>query len=377
MASTRNSKSYDVVIIGSGVQGLSSAVFLAKNGKKTVAVVEKEPSFGLGSSSRSGSMIMKSRENAPKIELSLYSFSFFEDYRNLFGEEFLFRKTGFLSLVGSDQAARYEAEHQLRLELGVPSEMYSTKQIQMQCPAVSTVGLEFGVFCGDDGEVSASQILDGYYKLASSMGVDFFFHNKVQSFETTAGQLTGVQTNRELLRCEYVVNAAGAGAPKIASILGLELPQKNLRRSIFFCQTANPELYTGPMVEDAELEWYYRGLTDGRVLIGMGLEPEDVVTDGPNLSFLSTIREATKMRAPALQDFTVIDGHSGIRPLSPDIIPLIGPTADYPNFILNTGWGGEGIMHSPGGGAVVSDVIDGTHNYLFDTSAFHPKRFNI
>ncbi|WP_343211469.1 FAD-dependent oxidoreductase (plasmid) [Aliisedimentitalea scapharcae] len=377
MKPDNTTKNYDVVVIGAGVQGLSSAFFLARNGKKKVAIVEQEKSYGLGSSSRSGSMIMKSRENRPKIELSLFSFSFFENFGKLFNQELEFRRTGFLSLIGEQHAARYEAEHELRRELGVPSRMISNSKIRTMCPAVSTEGLEFGVYCEDDGEVSAQQILDNYYNAAAEMGVDVYFDSEIASFETAGGQLLGLRTTRDNFRCDYIVNAAGAGAPDISAKLGFELPQSNLRRSIFFCRADNPKLYTGPMVEDAELEWYYRGLVDGRVLIGMGLEPENTVTVGPNLGFLPSVRLATKRRAPQLENFEVIDGHSGIRPLSPDIIPLIGPSQSYANFILNTGWGGEGIMHSPGGGAIVSDIIDGTRNYPFKTSAFLPKRFNI
>lgn len=376
MISPSEKKSYDVVIVGAGVQGLSSAVFLAKNGIKSVAVVEKEGFYGRGSSSRSGSMIMKSRENKPKIELSLSSFLFFQRFKEFFGEDLHFRRTGFLSLVGEGLAERYEIEHQTRRELGVPSEKLTTTDIGKLCPAISLEGVEFGVFCGDDGEVSAEQILGNYYKYAKKLGVDFFFDNEVEHFDTTCGKLTGLKSSQLQFECNYVVNAAGAGAPKVAALLAIDLPQSNLRRSIFFCRVEKPQLYAGPMVEDAELEWYYRGLVDGRVLIGMGLEPDSEITDGPNMDFLPEIRAATNLRAPALKSFEVIGGHSGIRPLSPDIVPIIGPSGKYPNFISNSGWGGEGIMHSPAGGAIVSDLIDGSQNYHFDIGAFNPKRFD-
>ena len=368
---------YDVVIIGAGVQGLSTAFFLSVNKKNKVAVIETEPTFGKGSSSRSGSMIMKSRENKPKIELSLFSFKFFENYYQFFNEPFIFRKTGFLSAVSSEMAERYEREHILRCELGVPSKMLSTLEIKQLCPGIITSDLEFGLFCPDDGEVEASQILSCYEQYARINGVDFYFNETVRDFDITNGKLTGVATDHYHLQCAYVVNSAGPNAPKVAKLLDIDLPQDNRSRSIFYCNVKKPSLFQGPMVEDAKIEWYYRGLTDNRVLIGMGYESSFEVSNEPNYDFLPSIREATLKRAPALADFKVEDGHSGIRPMSPDIMPIIGVTSAHNNFILNTGWGGEGIMHSPAGGAIVSDIIDGSKNYPFDISEFKPGRFEV
>jgi len=373
----RTRRSFDVVIVGAGVQGLSSAFFLAKNSRKKIALIEAESSYGLGSSSRSGSMIMKSRENRPKIELSLYSFSVFEKFRSIFGEELNFRRTGFLSLVSDELAERYASEHRLRLELGVPSQELSRSQIAAMCPQVNLDQIEFGVFCGDDGEVDAEQIMRCYHQGAEALGVECFFGHRVKGFGTAADQITKVVTEDVEFDCDFVVNAAGACAPEVTRLAGLNLPQNNLRRSIFFTRVDRPNRYAGPMVEDASLEWYYRGLPDGRVLIGMGLEPSSTATDGPNMEFLQEIRKATQMRVPSLAGFEVESGHSGIRPLSPDIIPLIGPTRAFSNFIMNTGWGGEGIMHSPGGGAIVADVINGTSNYAYDITAFAPDRFEM
>src|ERR1043165_3489818 len=110
---TVNRQSSDVVIIGAGIQGLSAAYNIALGGTKSVTLVETQDHAGKGSSSRSGSMLMKSRENAPKIALSLYSYSRFMNFKEEFGESLLFRKTGFLSAVPPVQAERYKREHTL------------------------------------------------------------------------------------------------------------------------------------------------------------------------------------------------------------------------------------------------------------------------
>jgi glycine/D-amino acid oxidase-like deaminating enzyme len=130
------------------------------------------------------------------------------------------------------------------------------------------------------------------------------------------------------------------------------------------------------MVEDAELEWYYRGIGDDCVLIGMGKEPDGPPTDEPNLDFLANVRAAARLRAPALAEFTIRGGSSGIRPLTPDTLPIVGPTSHVIGLIHSCGWGGEGIMHSPAGGKLVATWVHGVHVKDLPAQALLPDRFN-
>lgn len=368
-------KKFNVVVIGAGIQGLSCAYHLSKNEGVSVAVIETESGYGMGSSSRSGSMIMKSRENREKVELSLHSFLFFENFEEYFGEKLKFRETGFLSLVNNDYAEGYKKEHDLRLELGVPSRILDQNAILKMSPGVNISDIEFGVYCGDDGEVDAYQIMDCYEREARSNGTTFFYNEVAQGIDVKNGAVAGIYSDRGYLECDFVVNAAGVNAGEVSSWIGEVIPLDNRRRSIFFTKTNSKKFLSGPMVEDAELQWYYRGLKDGQVLIGMGLEVTSEVTDEPNYGFLSEIRRATEIRAPELADFEVITGHSGIRPITPDILPVIGPSSSVENYIYSCGWGGEGIMHSPSAGVIVSDWITGSNNYIFDANKFLPSRF--
>jgi len=366
----------DVVVIGAGVQGLSAAYNIALGGSKSIVVVETRESPGRGSSSRSGSMLMKSRENAPKIALSLFSYARFMRFADEFGVPFQFRRTGFLSAVPPSQARRYEHEHALRLEMGVPSERLSPDEIRKLAPGVFTEDLVFGIFGPDDGEILPAQILAAYERAGRTLGVSYAFDERALGIVTHAGRVVAVKTTHREIACGYVVNAGGADAGEIASWVGIELPIANRRRSLYTVVSAPPEFQRGPMVEDAEIEWYYRPLGDNRVLVGMGREAEGGPTDGPNLAFLPTVRLATARRAPALANFTVLDGTSGIRPLTPDLLPIVGPVDGVAGFINSCGWGGEGIMHSPAGGSLVADWINGTTTCNVDRSQFLLARFS-
>jgi glycine/D-amino acid oxidase-like deaminating enzyme len=321
-------------------------------------------------------MLMKSRENAAKIALSLYSYRRFMNFEEEFGERLVFRKTGFLSVVPPVLAQRYEKEHLLRLKMGAPSERLTPNEVGQLAPGLYTDDLAFGIFGPDDGEILPEQILAAYERRGRDLGVKFEFDERATGILTTSDRVIGVKTTEREISCAVVVNAGGAEASQVAAWIGITLPILNLRRSLYTVCSSMKEFHQGPMVEDAELEWYYRPLGGDRVLIGMGLEADGAPTNGPNLAFIPEVRRAAARRAPALAAFEILDGVSGIRPMTPDLLPIIGPVSEFTGFINLCGWGGEGIMHSPAGGSLVADWINETRTCDVDANSFLLSRFS-
>jgi sarcosine oxidase subunit beta len=368
---------FDIIIIGAGVQGLSTAYNLALNGAKSVLVLETQMRSGLGSSGRSAAMLMKSRENEPKIRLSLYSYARFMNFADEYDEQLDFRKIGFISAVKANLAVRYEEEHLLRVSLGVPSEKLTPQEIARMCPGIFVDDLAFGIYCPDDGQIDPFQIMNAYRRKGEQLGVQYRFNSAATNIALQSNKVVGVESTSGTLSCEVVVNAGGADAKKIGEWLGISLPIANRRRSLYQCETDHQEFNSGPMVEDAELEWYYRPDGNGKILIGMGLEPENDALNGPNLDYLPQVREAAKVRAPKLAQFKLTGGSSGIRPKTPDILPIIGPYDGIDGLFLNCGWGGEGIMHSPAGGAITADWILNSNKVDINKQQFQANRFAI
>jgi sarcosine oxidase subunit beta len=327
---------------------------------KNILILEALGGAGRGSTGRSGSMLMKSRENAVKIELSKYSYSWLMSFEDRFGEELSFNRIGFLSLVPSELIDRYEREHRLRLELGVPSELLDTRDIQRIAPAVQVEGLRFGVLGPDDGVIDPDQLVRNYLTGAQRHGAKVSFNQAATAIQIENGRVRYVATASDRFECELVVNAAGAAAAEVASWIGLTLPIKNLRRSLFVVDCPSPDVQVGPMIEEAGVEWYYRALGNNRALIGMGLEPDGNVSDEPDLRFWRHVQRFAAQRVPAFRDARVVSGTSGIRPLVPDILPIVGPVDGIVGYYNLCGWGGEGIMHSPAGGQMLADAVFGT-----------------
>jgi sarcosine oxidase subunit beta len=351
------SNGYDVVVIGAGVQGASAAYHLAADGVDRILVIEALRAPGLGSSGRSGSMLMKSRENRVKIELSKYSYNWLMEFEDRFGEPLTFTKIGFLSLVPGDLTERYLNEHWLRLDCGVPSELLMPDDIHKLAPAVEVDGIEFGVFGPDDGVIDPDQLIRTYLREATRLGAEVRLSEPARGIELAGDHVCAVFSENSRFECDFVVNAAGGNAGLVASWVGLRLPIENLRRSLFFVDCSSSEVQVGPMVEEAGVEWYYRGLGGERVLVGMGREADGAVSDEPDMAFWSQVQRVASERVPAIGSARLVSGTSGVRPLTPDILPIVGLVPGLGGFVNTCGWGGEGIMHSPAGGRMVADSI--------------------
>ncbi len=368
----------DVVVIGAGIQGLSAAYHLAKMGIKHILVLEKEY-IGAGSSGRSCSMLMLQRENEPKIKMSQYSFQQYMSFENELGQNPNYKRIGFLSVAGEKKAVDALKMAKKRQELGVQTEILGTKDIQKLVPVVNTSDVIVGVFGPEDGTIDPNAILQGYKNGAERYGVEICQGREYEviGIEIKDEKIFGVHTKSGFVSTEIVINASGADAINVGHWLGIELPIMNRRRSIYITEPF-PEIPDDtPLVEDAEMEWYYRKEGPG-VLIGMGKEESSNISFTPNFDFLPTVVEFALHRVPILgkAQFDQQKGWSGIRPLTPDICPIIGPIDKVQGFYNSCGWGGEGIMHAPIGGQLVAECVYNGRTSTMDISPFLLSRFS-
>ena len=370
-------QSADVVIIGAGVQGLSAAYHLAKVGVGKILVLEKQ-FIGAGSSGRSATMLMLQRENKVKIRMSQYSYKRYMSFKEELGVDIGYKRIGFLSVAVEKKALEALKMAKIRQELGVKTEVLGPSDILKLVPVVNVSDILVGIFGPDDGIIDAHAIMYGFKNAAQRYGVEIRQgkEHEVVGVTVSSGQIVGVKTRSNYVATEVVVNAAGADAREIANWVGVDLPIMNRRRNIYITEPFSGIPDDTPMVEDAEMEWYYRKEGPG-VLIGMGKEKSTNISMSPNLEFLSKVIDFSTHRVPILANarFDLKKGWSGIRSLTPDICPIIGPVATVKGFVNSCGWGGEGIMHAPIGGQLVAEYIFYGKTRTMDISPFLAARF--
>lgn len=363
----------DVVVIGAGIQGLSAAWHLAKFGIRDVAVVEKA-TVGSGSSRWSASMLMKQMWEEWQLRFAHYNFERYAAFADDTGFDPGFTRTGTLTLITEGAAREERRLVALRRRYGVETQLLTPDELNRWQPVLAAKEYVFGVYGPEDGSLDTPNILKGWRASAQAMGVAIHEGRRATGLELQRGQVAAVQTTGGDIATRHVVNAAGADADEVGGWAGLRIPLRNRVRNIFLVDVPLQRT-TNLYVMDAATHWYYRHNGEA-LMLGMGARADAPVQDRPDMDYWPEMQAMCRRKAPSLADARVRGGWSGIRPLTPDGRPFLGPVAQAPGFINNCGWGGEGIMNAPAGGQLVAEQICDGQTSTFDVAPFLLERFD-
>ena len=363
----------DVVVIGAGIQGLSAAWHLAWAGIRDVALVEKA-TVGSGSSRWSASMLMKQLWEEWQLRFCAFNFERYAALADDTGHDAGFTRTGTLTLVTEEMAQEERRLVALRRRYGVETQLLSPEELGRLQPVLAREEYVFGVYGPEDGSLDTPNILRGWRRSARAMGVAIHEGRRATGLELQGGRVAAVQTTGGSIATRYVVNAAGADADEVGAWAGLRIPLRNRVRNIFLVDVPLQRT-SRTYVMDAATHWYYRHNGES-LMLGMGARVEAPVQDRPDMDYWPEMRAMCRRKAPALAQARVCGGWSGIRPLTPDGKPVLGPVAQVPGYINNCGWGGEGIMNAPVGGLLVAEQIVDGNTSSFDIVPFLLERFD-
>jgi sarcosine oxidase subunit beta len=216
--------------------------------------------------------------------------------------------------------------------------------------------LAFASICWQDGEIDPHSVMQTYVQRARQRGVEINEQVEATGIQIAKGRVVGVQTKAGLIVASTVINAAGARAAQVASWVGVNLPIKNFKRTIFITDRFDEIPASMPFVMDLSVEWYFRKERQG-ILLGMGTEESTAFEPKFEWDYLTTITQHALHRAPILAQARVMRGCAGLRSLTPDDYPILGQVPQVEGFINCCGWGGHGVMHAPMAGKLVAELV--------------------
>lgn len=362
----------DVVIIGAGIQGTSVAYHLTRKGVTNVLVVEMDQ-IGSGSSSRSAAQLWSQFPEALNIILSLESFKEYQRFREELGVDIGLTITGTLLLASESNVNELRAQIEVQRKLGVLTEVLSPEDLGRLIPGLNVDDVIFGALCRQDGFIDPHSVMQAYSRAASRLGAEFNEGVRATGIIQNGSRIVAVDTSGGPIYTPVVVNAAGVLAAEVGRWLGIELPIRNSKRHLFITEPFSDMPNEVPMVED-DSQWYFRREGPG-VMMGMGLEWTDEIAPQTNWGFLEQVVDHALYRFPPLCAAKVSRGWAGIRPLTPDNLPILGRIPEVSGYINCCGWGGQGVMHAPIGGRLIAELIaDGTPVSI-DLSPLSSQRF--
>ncbi len=365
----------DIVIIGAGAIGCSTAWHLAQAGVTNVVVVEMGQ-VGSGSSSKSASMLsLQFGRDETMARLAQHAYACYMRFEEEIGVPIDFRPIGWLNLATASEADALRREAATLQSLGITTELLTPDEITRRYPLLNVEDIVLGTYGPDDGPFDPHMILWGYVKRASQHGVRFMQGVRATGIVQRGGRVMEVETDAGTIATPLVINAAGPWAAEIGRWAGLDIPILNSARSILVTAPLAAVPADHPFVEDLSVEWYFRPEIDG-VLMGMGKRPApDLNTETPP-EMIDAMIDAAVHRVPVLAQAELLTAWTGIRPLTADGYPIVGAASGVDGLLLNCGWGGVGIIMAPVAGQLLADLVTSGGSSLADLGRFSLRRFD-
>jgi glycine oxidase len=347
-----------VLVVGGGIQGLATAIALAREGHD-VQLLERETPGQRASWVAAGLLTPSTPWKYPRglIELCQRSEALYEDFvADLLehtGCDPQYEVGGMLypAGLGSD-AERLEQDTRRRRELGFDVELLDRAGLDELQPGFAPA-VTGAAWQPHSARVRPPRLLAGMRRRAEQVGVLTTSHCDVQRLLGDARGVTGVSVRGgQAMEAERVVLAAGAWSGGLAATLGLTVDVRPVRGQILLLR-GEPGLL-GPTINDGEC--YLVPRADGRILVGSTMEDvgfEDYSTP----EAIGRLRRLAHELFPVTESMQEETDWAGLRPGTPDRLPFIGAVPEVPGLLLATGHYRNGILLAPITAQIVCDLI--------------------
>ncbi len=365
----------NIVIIGGGVMGASTAYHLALRGEKNIVLLEKEAFFGQGATGRCAGGVRYQFATEVNIRLSKESLPMLERLEEETGQPADYRQCGYLMFLTREAGAEvFKRNIALQNSLGIPSVWLTGDEVRRRVPIMALDDVLGGSYCHLDGLADPNSVVMAYMGAAARLGVQALTGVEVIGIDTQGAEVRKVLTDQGAIATGTVVNAAGPWAGLIGQMAGVNLPIEAVRRQILTTSPL-PEIPSDfPFVIDFERSLYFHREGEG-LLTGMSNPHEPSSFDqsvDPDWELIAM--EAAIDRLPLLEKAGMASHWAGLYENTPDKHPIYGKTP-VDGFFVVGGFSGHGFMHGPISGKLMSEIIlDGAASTV-DVSGLDLARF--
>lgn len=389
----RGNVSAEIIILGGGIIGCAAACELGRRGHRVI-VLEKQDT-ACGTAGASGGLISWfTCMPGPQMDLFDISDRMYEGLEEELGYRFgLQYGAGNLQLIRGEyelEAAKKLAAERVRDKR--EAYIIDINEVRALEPEVSGE-LKGAIHIPHAHHVDPIRLAMAYRKAAADCGVRFFNQEEAVGFLKDKERFVGVRTAKSVYFAERIINCCGVWGGKIAELAGYYLPITARKGQLLvtepvskLCTTAvsscawqmvmnHPEL-----VKDKRLLKYGLSFTIEQTETGAcilhGTREEGTFTDtGSDPEVIELIARTACGYIPRLREMKIIRAFSGLRPWTPDQLPVIGSFPGNPELIMCCGHSGEGIAQAPATAKVLADWLETGRSPDIELEAFSPLRW--
>ena len=371
----------DIVVVGGGVHGASTAWHLAKRGAGKIILVEKE-GIAAGASSWSSAIVRLHYTFESLIKVAMYGREMFGDWQNIVGVgESGFRQVGLLLLFDAEETPHARKIIAMQQRLGIDARMITTDEIADIEPRVVRDDVFAGAWEPNTGHADGSTVANSFISAARDLGVDVRIGAEVLSVSAEGSRVTGVETSEGRIEAGTVIVEAGYRTSALLADHGVDLPITPVRHAIAVVERTPDFGGIHPIVSDRIVEAYYRPDVGSMTLLGEhdplsgSVDAEVEIAKPPEMDQQTSLFERFAARFPGQEMASLKRGYTGVYDCSPDFQPAFGRVQALDGLFVGAGFSGHGFKLSPGIGKILSDlVVDGSTD-LIDIDPFRIERF--
>ena len=350
---------YDVIIIGGGGHGLSTAYYLAKeHGITNVAVLEKGY-LGGGNIGRNTTIVRANYFLPGNSEFYSHSLKLWEGMEQDLNYNTMMSQRGVLNLFHSDgQRDAFVRRGNAMVNQGDDAILLSPEGVREQVPFIDFENTRFPIYGGllhkRGGTARHDAVAWGYARGADQRGVDLIQNCEVTGIDIQGGVVKGVQTSRGPIRAKKVAIVVAGRSSQVAQMAGMRLPIESHVLQAFVSEGVKP--FLNKVVSFGMGHFYISQSDKGGLVFGGDLDFYASYAARGNLPMAEHVMDAAMTLMPAIGKARVLRSWGGIMDMSPDGSPIIDKT-DTDGLFLNCGWCYGGFKAVPASGFAYAHLI--------------------
>ncbi|MEM9628532.1 MAG: FAD-dependent oxidoreductase [Pseudomonadota bacterium] len=376
----------EIVVIGGGIIGCSTAYHLARDHKADVLLLE-QGQLTSGSTWHAAGLVGQLRSSAGITQLLKYSVSLYQRLGEETGLETGWKMSGCLRLAcNDDRWIEFRRLATTARSFGMEMHLLTPAEVKAMWPLMMVDDLVGATFLPTDGQANPADITRSLAKGAVMAGARLVEGVEVTGFQMTDASITAVETAYGAIRCEKVVNCGGQWARQLGAMAGVVVPLQPVKHQYIVTEPIEGLAKDAPTVRDPDRRTYFKEEVGGLVMGGYETNPipwrRDAVPadfqfqlfDDDFEHFEQHMGEAVA-RVPALETTGVKQMINGPESFTPDGNFILGPGLACSNMYVGAGFNAFGIAAAGGAGWALAEWVT-RDEAPFDLWAVDIRRFS-